>query len=64
MRLVLRSALTLVLVLIAAFRCFGFLASGEIEPLGSDAFRLLYGAAVVGCAVAIVAVWLVKARGR
>ena len=32
MRLILRLALTLVLVAIAAFCCFGFLASRELEP--------------------------------
>jgi hypothetical protein len=64
MRLVLRWALTLILILIAAFCCFGFLASGEFEPPGSTAFRLLYAVAAVACIVAIVAVWLVKTRGR
>jgi hypothetical protein len=64
MRLVLRWALTLILILIAAFCCFGFLASGEFEPPGSNAFRVLYGTAVVACVVALVAVWRVKTRGR
>jgi hypothetical protein len=64
MRIVLRWALTLILVLIAAFCCFGFLACGEFKPPGSNVFRLLYGTAVVACVVALVAVWRVKTRGR
>jgi hypothetical protein len=58
MRIVLRLALTLILVLITAFCCFGFGASGEFKPDGlANPFRWLYGAMVVACVVAIVAVW-------
>ena len=58
MRIVLRWALTLILVLITAFCCFGFGASGEFKPDGlANTFRWLYGAMVVACVVAIVAVW-------
>ena len=64
MRLVLRWALTLILIPIAAFCCFGFLASGEFEPPSSTAFRWLYWAAAVACIVSLVAVWLVKAGRR
>jgi hypothetical protein len=62
MSIVLRWALTLILVAITAFCCFGFLAGGEFKPWGSNAFRLLYGTAVVACVIAIVAVWRVKTR--
>jgi len=58
MRIVPRLALTLILVAIAAFCCFGFLAS--FEPPGFLAVRWLYGAFAVACVAAIVAVWLVK----
>jgi len=61
-RIVLRLALTLILVAIAAFCCFGFLAS--FEPPGFLVFRWLYGAVTVACIVAIVAVWLVKTTRR
>jgi hypothetical protein len=64
MRLVLRWALTLILIPIAAFCCFGFLASGGFEPPSSIAFRWLYWAAAVACIVSLVAVWLVKAGRR
>jgi hypothetical protein len=58
MRTVLRWALTLILVLITAFCCFGFGASGEFKPDGlANPFRWLYGAMFVACVVAIVAVW-------
>jgi O-antigen/teichoic acid export membrane protein len=58
MRIVLRWALTLILVLITAFCCFGFGASGEYKPDGlANPFRWLYGAMFVACVVAIVAVW-------
>jgi uncharacterized membrane protein YphA (DoxX/SURF4 family) len=61
MRIVLRLALTLILVLITAFCCFGFMASGELKPDGlANPFRWLYGAMVVACVVAIVAVWRAK----
>ena len=61
MRIVLRLALTLILVLITAFCCFGFGASGEFKPDGlANPFRWLYGAMVVACVVAIVAVWRAK----
>jgi hypothetical protein len=48
------------LVAIAAFCCFGFLAS--FEPPGFLVFRWLYGTAAVACAGAIVAAWLVKTK--
>jgi hypothetical protein len=57
MRIVLRLVLTLILVLITAFCCFGFGASGEFKPDGlANPFRWLYGAMVVACVVAIVCV--------
>jgi len=63
MRIVLRWALTLILVLITAFCCFGFGASGEFKPDGlANPFRWLYGAMVVACVVAIVAVWRANLR--
>ena len=65
MRIVLRWALTLILVLITAFCCFGFGASGEFKPDGlANPFRWLYGATVVACVVAIVAIWRAKALRR
>jgi hypothetical protein len=64
MRIVLRWALPLILATIAAFCSFGFLASGEFEPAGSNAFRVLYRTAVVVCVGALVADWRVKTRGR
>jgi len=65
--IVLRWALTLILVLITAFCCFGFLASRELEPANrpdalANPFRWLYGGAVVACVVAIAAVWRAKVR--
>jgi hypothetical protein len=63
MRIVLRCALTLILVLITAFCCFGFGASGEFKPDGlANPFRWLYGAMAVACVVAIVAVWRANLR--
>jgi hypothetical protein len=63
MRIVLRWALTLILVLIMAFCCFGFMASAEYQPDGlANPFRWLYGAMVVDCVVAIVAVWRANLR--
>ena len=63
MRIVLRLALTLILVLVTAFCCFGFGASGEFKPDGlANPFRWLYGAMVVACVVAIVAVWRANLR--
>jgi hypothetical protein len=60
----LRWALTLILVLITAFCCFCFVAGG-VRPAGLlSPFRWLYGATVVGCVAAIVAVWVVKATRR
>jgi hypothetical protein len=67
MRIVLRLALTLILVAIAAFCCFGFLASFEPPVLPEAAnlvIRWLYGAVAVACVVAIVAVWLWKTTRR
>jgi hypothetical protein len=62
MRLILRLALTLVLVPIAAFCCFGFMASAEYEPDGlANPSRWLYGIMVIAWVAAIVAVWVVKA---
>jgi hypothetical protein len=62
-RIVLRWALTLILVLITAFCCFGFAASGEFKPDGlANPFRWLYGGMVVACVVAIVAVWRANLR--
>ena len=63
MRIVLRWALTLILVLIMAFCCFGFGASGEYKPDGlANPFRWLYGAMVVACVATIVAVWRANLR--
>ncbi len=63
MRIVLRLALTSILVLIMAFCCFGFGASGEFKPDGlANPFRWLYGGMVVACVVAIVAVWRANLR--
>ena len=65
MRIVLRWALTLILLLITAFGCFGFGASGEYKPDGlANPFRWLYGSTVVACVAAIVAVWRAKALRR
>jgi hypothetical protein len=67
MRLILRLALTLVLVAIAAFCCFGFMASYEPPVIPESAnlvIRWLYGAVAVACVVAIVAVWLGKTTRR
>jgi hypothetical protein len=64
MRIILRLALTLVLVAIAAFCCFGFMASGEAGPQGANAFRLIYGTLIVACVASLVAVWRVKPRRR
>jgi hypothetical protein len=64
MSIVLRWALTLILVLITAFCCFGFLASREFKPPGSNAFRLLYGIAVTACVVVIVILWRVQTWTR
>jgi hypothetical protein len=64
-RLILRLALTLVLVAIAAFCCFGFMASAEYEPDGlANPFRWLYGIMVITWVAAIVAVWVVKDTRR
>ena len=60
MRLILRLALTLVLVAIAAFCCFGFMASYEIPDFLM--FRWLYAAVFIACVAAIV--WVVKATRR
>jgi hypothetical protein len=62
MRLILRLALTLVLVAIAAFCCFGFMASYESPDFLM--FRWFYGTVVIACVAAIVAVWVVKATRR
>jgi hypothetical protein len=65
MRIVLRWALTLILVLITAFCCFGFMASAEFKPDGpANPFRWLYGATGIAGVVAIVAVWRAKALRR
>ena len=56
MRIVSRLALTLILVAVTAFCCFGFFAS--FEPPGFLVFRWLYGAVAIACVIAIVAVWL------
>ena len=62
MRIVLRLALTLVLVAVMAFCCFGFFAS--FEPPGFLIFRSLYGAVAIACVVAIVAVWIINPMKR
>ena len=62
MRIVLRLALTLVLVAVTAFCCFGFLAS--FEPPGFLVFRWLYGAVAITCVVSIAAVWLISPMRR
>jgi hypothetical protein len=64
MGLVLRWALTLILVPITAFFCFGFLASGEFEPPGANAFRKIYGTIIVACVASLVAVWRVRPTRR
>ena len=64
MRLILRLALTLILVAIAAFCCYGFAASFEPGPGWFLVFRWLYGTLVIACVAAIVAVWVVKATRR
>ena len=64
MGLILRLALTLVLVATAAFCCFGFGASFETGPWWFLVFRWVYGSVVIACIAAIVAVWVVKAKGR
>ena len=58
MHLISRMALTSILAAIAAFCCYGFLAT--FEPPGFLVFRWLYGAVAVGCIIAIAAVWLGK----
>jgi hypothetical protein len=55
-----RLALTLVLVAVAAFCCFGFMASYESPAFLT--FRWLYGAVFLACVAAIV--WVVKATRR
>ena len=65
MRLILRLALTLVLVAVAAFCCFGFMASAEYKPDGiANPFRWLYGILFIACVATIVAIWVVKAMRR
>jgi hypothetical protein len=64
MRIVLRLALTLILMAITAFCCFGFLASSEPGAMLPLFFRCVYGAVAVACVVAIVAVWVVKTTSR
>ena len=62
MRLILRLALTLVLVAIAAFCCFGFMASYESPPYNLG--HWFYGIVGIACVADIVAVWVVKATRR
>jgi hypothetical protein len=62
MSIVPRLALTLVLVAVTAFCCFGFLAS--FEPPGFFAFRWLYGAVAIACVVAIAAMWFMSPSRR
>ena len=65
MRIVLRWALTIILLLITALGCFGFGACGEYKPDGlANPFRWLYGSTVIACVAAIVAVWRAKALRR
>jgi hypothetical protein len=58
----LRVVLTVVLVPIAAFCCFGFLDSAEAGPSGAIAYRWLYGTGILACLAAVVAVWVVKRK--
>ncbi len=58
MHLVSKLALTVILVAIAAFCCFGFLASFESPDY--LVFRWLYGVMAVACVAAIVTVWVAK----
>jgi uncharacterized membrane protein YccC len=62
MRIVSRLALTLILVAVTAFCCFGFFAS--FEPPGFLVFRWFYGAVAIACVVAIVAVWFISPTRR
>ena len=63
MRLILKSAVTLVLVAIAAFSCFGFMASAENGPIGiTNPTSWLYGGTFVVCVVADVVVWRANPR--
>ena len=55
-----RVVLTVILVPIAAFCCFGFLDSAEAGPQYANAYRWLYGAGMLACLAAVAAVWLVK----
>ncbi len=65
MRIVLRSVLTLILVLITAFCGFGVLASAEGGPIGpANPLSWFYGIVGIACVAAIVAVWGVKATRR
>jgi hypothetical protein len=62
MRLILRLALTLVLVAIAAFCCFGFMASYEGPPYNLG--HWFYGTVGIACVADIVAVWVLTATWR
>jgi hypothetical protein len=69
MRLILRLALTFVLVAVAAFCCFGFMASAEGDANDmlaalANPFRWFYGIVFAGCIAAFVAVWGVKVPTR
>lgn len=59
MQIALRLALTCVLVAVAAFCGFGFLAT--FEPPGYPVLRGFYATAAVSCVAAIAAAWLTKA---
>jgi len=56
MRVMVLSALSVILLAIAAFCVIGFLASAEASAPGS--FRLIYGLSGGLCVSSIVALWL------
>ena len=64
MGLVLRWALTLILVLITLFFCYMFLGVGELGPSGARTFRLIFGTLIAACIAFLVAVWRVNLSWR
>jgi hypothetical protein len=57
-----RVVLSVTLASVVFCCCIGFLASGEATPPASNAYRLLYGAIGVLCALWIVSLWIARAR--